>query len=46
MDKQVSDTNGQSHDLKIGVIGLTPPQIMNWDKGHLEGKVTMLLSHS
>ena len=24
---------------KIGVIGFVPPQVMNWDKANLEGKV-------
>ena len=26
-------------DIKIGVIGFTPPQIMQWDNLHLEGNV-------
>ncbi len=26
--------------IKIGVIGFTPPQIMAWDKGNLDGNVT------
>ncbi|RZJ62546.1 MAG: bifunctional 2',3'-cyclic-nucleotide 2'-phosphodiesterase/3'-nucleotidase [Acidovorax sp.] len=26
--------------IKVGVIGFTTPGIMNWDKRHLEGKVT------
>jgi 2',3'-cyclic-nucleotide 2'-phosphodiesterase / 3'-nucleotidase len=25
--------------LQIGVIGFTPPQIMTWDKRHLDGKI-------
>ena len=25
--------------IKVGVIGFTPPQIMNWGRRHLEGKV-------
>ena len=28
--------------LRIGVIGFTPPPIMQWDKRNLEGKVTVL----
>lgn len=40
LDRQVTDADGKTHELKVGVIGFTPPQIMNWDKGHLEGKVT------
>jgi len=35
------DVDGAWHDLKIGVIGFTPPQIMTWDKGHLDGKVSV-----
>jgi 2',3'-cyclic-nucleotide 2'-phosphodiesterase/3'-nucleotidase len=27
--------------LKIGIIGFTPPPIMQWDKQHLAGKVTV-----
>ncbi len=27
--------------LKVGIIGFTPPPIMNWDKQNLEGKVTV-----
>ena len=27
--------------VKIGVIGFTPPPIMQWDKKHLEGQVTV-----
>ncbi len=29
------------YDLNIGVIGFTPPGIMQWDKKHLDGKVTV-----
>ena len=38
-NKQVIDTSGNTHQLTIGYIGLTPPQIMQWDKAHLDGKV-------
>jgi len=38
-DKQVIDTSGNEHTIKIGYLGLTPPQIMQWDKAHLDGKV-------
>lgn len=27
--------------IRIGVIGLTPPRIMDWDSRHLEGRVTV-----
>lgn len=39
LNRSVMDTQGQWHDLTVGVIGFTPPQIMSWDKGHLEGRV-------
>ncbi|MDB4218598.1 bifunctional 2',3'-cyclic-nucleotide 2'-phosphodiesterase/3'-nucleotidase, partial [Planktomarina temperata] len=34
-----TDGNGDKHPIKIGLIGFVPPQIMNWDRKHLEGKV-------
>ncbi|TCS40345.1 bifunctional 2',3'-cyclic-nucleotide 2'-phosphodiesterase/3'-nucleotidase [Reinekea marinisedimentorum] len=36
----MTDTSGQPHDVKVGYIGFTPPQIMNWDKDNLTGLVT------
>ncbi|MEM9268609.1 MAG: bifunctional 2',3'-cyclic-nucleotide 2'-phosphodiesterase/3'-nucleotidase, partial [Pseudomonadota bacterium] len=33
------DGAGVSHQIKIGLIGFVPPQIMNWDRRHLEGNV-------
>lgn len=39
LDRHFVDNDGRSHALKIGVIGFVPPQIMLWDKGHLEGRV-------
>ncbi|EKF74517.1 2',3'-cyclic-nucleotide 2'-phosphodiesterase [Alcanivorax hongdengensis A-11-3] len=38
--KSVRDRNGVSHSLTVGFIGFAPPQIMQWDKSNLEGKVT------
>lgn len=38
-DYQFKDTDGQSHDIKVGYIGFVPPQIMVWDKKNLTGKV-------
>ena len=40
VEKKVIDKKGQEQTLKIGYIGFTPPQIMEWDKANLEGKVT------
>lgn len=39
LDREVVDENGKTQTLKVGVIGFVPPQIMLWDKAHLEGKV-------
>lgn len=39
LDKEVKDNSGASHKLKVGVIGFVPPQILQWDKAKLEGKV-------
>ena len=38
LDRKVKDGAGKEHAIKIGFIGFVPPQIMNWDKRHLEGK--------
>ncbi|MEP5625748.1 MAG: bifunctional 2',3'-cyclic-nucleotide 2'-phosphodiesterase/3'-nucleotidase, partial [Hyphomicrobiales bacterium] len=37
VEKQIMDGTGQSSPIKIGFIGFVPPQIMNWDRRHLEG---------
>lgn len=37
LDRQVVDGAGNSHPIRIGFIGFVPPQIMNWDRRHLEG---------
>ncbi|MBI0004766.1 bifunctional 2',3'-cyclic-nucleotide 2'-phosphodiesterase/3'-nucleotidase [Gilliamella sp. W8126] len=39
LDKKVVDREGKQHSIKIGYIGFVPPQIMQWDKLNLEGKV-------
>jgi 2',3'-cyclic-nucleotide 2'-phosphodiesterase / 3'-nucleotidase len=39
LERQLQDAQGQKHPIKIAVIGLTPPQIMLWDKANLEGRV-------
>ncbi|WP_378947977.1 bifunctional 2',3'-cyclic-nucleotide 2'-phosphodiesterase/3'-nucleotidase [Paracoccus sp. R86501] len=40
IDHDLTDGAGVSHPIRIGVIGFVPPQIMQWDRAHLEGKVT------
>ncbi|MFC4559575.1 bifunctional 2',3'-cyclic-nucleotide 2'-phosphodiesterase/3'-nucleotidase [Virgibacillus kekensis] len=37
--KEVTDQNGNTHTVDVGVIGFVPPQIMQWDQTNLEGKV-------
>lgn len=39
LDRKVVDETGETHDLRIGVIGFVPPQVMAWDKANLEGRV-------
>ncbi|OYU99635.1 MAG: 2',3'-cyclic-nucleotide 2'-phosphodiesterase [Burkholderiales bacterium PBB5] len=41
LERQVTDEAGQSHTLKVGVIGFVPPQILVWDRGQLEGKLVV-----
>ncbi|KNC12286.1 2', 3'-cyclic nucleotide 2'-phosphodiesterase [Klebsiella sp. RIT-PI-d] len=38
---QVKDQQGNAHPLRIGYIGVVPPQIMTWDSKNLSGKVTV-----
>ncbi|MCV6823328.1 MULTISPECIES: bifunctional 2',3'-cyclic-nucleotide 2'-phosphodiesterase/3'-nucleotidase [Halocynthiibacter] len=40
LDRMVTDGAGAEHSIKIGMIGFVPPQIMNWDRRHLEGNVS------
>jgi 2',3'-cyclic-nucleotide 2'-phosphodiesterase/3'-nucleotidase len=41
LDRQFVDAAGQKHAIKVGVIGFVPPQIMQWDKTNLEGRVVV-----
>lgn len=40
--KTFKDTSGQEVTVNIGITGIVPPQIMNWDKAHLDGKVKVM----
>jgi 2',3'-cyclic-nucleotide 2'-phosphodiesterase/3'-nucleotidase len=42
LDRSFVDTQGARHHLKVGVIGFVPPQIMLWDRDHLQGRVHAL----
>ena len=41
LERMLKDGAGEDHAIKIGLIGFVPPQIMNWDRKHLEGNVTV-----
>ncbi|PRY95386.1 2',3'-cyclic-nucleotide 2'-phosphodiesterase/3'-nucleotidase [Hasllibacter halocynthiae] len=41
LDREVTDGAGVAHPIRIGVIGFVPPQIMTWDRRHLEGNVSV-----
>ncbi|GHG02709.1 2',3'-cyclic-nucleotide 2'-phosphodiesterase [Deinococcus piscis] len=41
-DLIVTDTDGKLHTLRIGITSFAPPQVMQWDKAHLEGRVQAL----
>jgi 2',3'-cyclic-nucleotide 2'-phosphodiesterase/3'-nucleotidase len=41
LERQLVDATGVAHPIKVGVIGFVPPQIMQWDKTNLEGKVVV-----
>ena len=40
LDRELTDGAGEKHAIRVGLIGFVPPQIMNWDRKHLEGSVT------
>ncbi|WP_040383024.1 2',3'-cyclic-nucleotide 2'-phosphodiesterase [Deinococcus apachensis] len=37
--KTVYDAEGRPYVLNVGVIGFLPPQIVQWDKSNLDGKI-------
>jgi 2',3'-cyclic-nucleotide 2'-phosphodiesterase / 3'-nucleotidase / 5'-nucleotidase len=39
VEKTVLDENGVEQKVKVGYLGLVAPQITDWDKAHLDGKV-------
>ena len=38
LSRTITDGAGEPHAIKVGLIGFVPPQIMLWDRGHLEGR--------
>ena len=39
LDRTLPDTTGQRQRLRVGVLGLTPPEILRWDREHLAGRL-------
>ncbi len=39
LERRFTDEAGQPHTMKIGVIGFVPPQILQWDRLHLAGRI-------
>ncbi|MFM2391765.1 MAG: hypothetical protein RLZZ437_3320 [Pseudomonadota bacterium] len=38
LDRTFVATDGSFHSLRIGVLGLTPPQVLDWEKAVLDGQ--------
>lgn len=39
LDRIVQDQNGNTHPIRIGVIGFAPPQLVDWDSHALDGRL-------
>ncbi len=39
LEREIADGAGEVHSIRVGLIGFVPPQVMNWDRKHLEGNV-------
>ncbi|MDO9640530.1 MAG: bifunctional 2',3'-cyclic-nucleotide 2'-phosphodiesterase/3'-nucleotidase [Pseudotabrizicola sp.] len=39
LDRELTDGSGAALPIRIGLIGFVPPQILQWDRSHLDGKV-------
>ncbi|MEM9850450.1 MAG: bifunctional 2',3'-cyclic-nucleotide 2'-phosphodiesterase/3'-nucleotidase [Pseudomonadota bacterium] len=37
LTRHLADGHGSTHALTVGVLGLLPPQVLTWDRRHLEG---------
>jgi 2',3'-cyclic-nucleotide 2'-phosphodiesterase/3'-nucleotidase len=42
LEPTLRDDSGVARRLRIGVIGFTPPQIVQWDHSHLQGRATTI----
>lgn len=41
LTRNFRDEMGRSHEIKIGLLALVPPQILQWDRALLKGRVTV-----
>ena len=39
LTRSLADAQGRIHPLRIGIIGLAPPQVTQWDREHLGSRV-------
>jgi hypothetical protein len=39
VDRQLTGPDGRRHRLRLGVLGLTPPEILRWDREHLGNRL-------
>ena len=39
LERDFADEGGTTRRLRVGVIGFVPPQVMQWDRANLEGRV-------
>lgn len=42
LDRTFNDDAGRPARLRIGVTGLVPPQVMQWDRQHVQGRIQVL----
>ena len=42
LDRVLLDEGGRAHPIRLGVIGLAPPQIVDWDRHILAGRLEAL----
>lgn len=39
LDRVLADGMGRPQAIRIGILGLTPPEILRWDQAHLSGRL-------
>lgn len=39
LEKQLVDQSGELQTVRIGLFGILPPQVMNWDSSRVSGKI-------